>query len=173
MFTVRILVLAALLIPAGLASDQDRRALAEELMTVMHPEKLVDQAIQQVSSMMQQQIRSMKVPADAQASADQMSQEMMSYVREKLDWAKLRPQFVDMYADVFTEDELRQVVAFYKSPGGQAFLSKSPQLMQRSMVMMQGQMADLPARMQEMTAKIQKQIEEKQKQAAPKAEGQN
>jgi hypothetical protein len=168
MFAVRMLVLAALFLPAGLASDQDKRALVEEMLTVTHPEKMMDQAMQQVSAMTQQQLQAMNVPADAKPLADQMSAEMMTYVREKLDWTKLKPQFVDIYMDVFTEDELRQVVTFYKSPGGQALLNKMPQLMQRSMVMMQGLMADLPAHMQEMTAKMQKQIEEKQKQAAPK-----
>jgi hypothetical protein len=165
------LLVLALFIPAGLASDMDKRALAEELMAVMHPEKMIDQAMQQVSAIAQQQMQAMNIPADMKSSSDQMNQEMMTYVREKLDWAKLKPQFVDMYADVFTEDELRQVVTFYKSPGGQALLSKMPQLMQRSMTMMQGLMADLPAHMQEMTAKMKKQIEEKQKQEKPKVQG--
>ena len=167
MFVTRMLLVLALFIPAGLASDIE---VVEELMAVMHPEKMIDQAMQQVSAIAQQQMQAMNIPADMKSSSDQMNQEMMTYVREKLDWAKLKPQFVDMYADVFTEDELRQVVTFYKSPGGQALLSKMPQLMQRSMTMMQGLMADLPAHMQEMTAKM-KQIEEKQKQEKPKVQG--
>jgi uncharacterized protein len=77
-----------------------------------------------------------------------------------------------MYADVFTEDELRQVVAFYKSPGGQAFLDKTPQLMQRSIAMMQGLMADIMPHLQEMTSKMQKQIDEKRQQEKPKIQGQ-
>jgi hypothetical protein len=161
---VRMLVLVALCIPAGLASDQDKRALVEEMLTVTKPEKMMDQAMQQASAMMQHQMQAMNVPADMKPKADQMSQEMMSYVKEKLDWATLKPQFVEIYMDVFTEDELRSVVTFYKSPAGQALLNKMPQLMQRTMTMMQAQMADLPQRMQEMAAKLQA---EEKKQVKP------
>jgi hypothetical protein len=161
------LILAALFLPAGLASDQDKRALAEEMLTVTHPEKMIDQVMQQIPAMMQQQIRAMKVPEDMKPKIDRMLQDETTYMREKLDWTKLKPQFVDIYSDVFTEEELRQIVAFYKSPGGQAFLNKTPQVMQRSMALTQSLMADFPAHIQETIAKMKKEIEDKQEQAKP------
>ena len=161
MILSRIILVTALLLPsAATAADQDnRKALAEELVSIMQPEKMVNQTMEQVSAVMKQQMQSMDIPASMKAETDRMAQEMMAYVKEKLDWSKLKPQYVDMYADVFTEDELRQVVTFYKSPGGQAFLNKTPQLMQRSMAMMQGVLSDLPQRMQEMAQKIKNDAE--------------
>ncbi|MGD0620352.1 MAG: DUF2059 domain-containing protein [Bryobacteraceae bacterium] len=163
MFLARIIVVLALFIPAGLAADQDKRALAEEVLTLTHPEKMIDQIMDQMSNMVHQQMQGMNVPDDKKALVDQVAQEEMSYIREKLDWAKLKPAYVDIYADIFTEEELRQVADFYKSPGGQAFLNKMPQVVQRSMTMAQGLMADLPSHLEEMTNKLKKQLEEQDK----------
>jgi len=172
MIALRMLVLIALCIPAGMAADQDKRALAEELMAVMHPEKMMDQVMNQLSGTVRQQLQTMNVPEDTKPLVDQMMQDEMTYLRDKLDWTKLKPQFVDMYADVFTEGELREIVAFYKSPGGQAFLDKTPVLTQRSITMMQALMTDLPAHLEEMNARLRKQIEEKREQEKSKTPGQ-
>ncbi len=172
MIAVRILLVAALFVPASVAAEHDKRALADELLTVMRSEKLIDQVMQQVSASTQQQMSAMNVPPEMKAASEQMNKELMTYLRQTLDWTKLKPQFVDMYADVFSEDELRQVLVFYKSPAGQAFLDKTPQLMQRSVTMMQGLMADVMPHIQEITGKFQKQIEEQQKQEKPKIQNQ-
>jgi hypothetical protein len=78
MFAVRMLVVAALFLPAGVAADQDKRALADELLTVMRSEKLIDQTMQQVSTSMQQQVDAMNIPPDMKSASDQMNQDLMA-----------------------------------------------------------------------------------------------
>lgn len=45
--------------------------------------------------------------------------------------ANIDQQFVRLYMDNFSEDELRQISAFYKTPVGQKSLQKLPELMQQ------------------------------------------
>ena len=56
---------------------------------------------------------------------------------------KLKPMFVQIYAELFTEEEINGIVSFYKSPAGKAMIEKMPQMMQRMMPMMQKLMGDL------------------------------
>ena len=49
--------------------------------------------------------------------------------------SRLAEQFqttIDAAADIYTEQELRDIVAFYKTPSGQSMLRKSPQVAARS-----------------------------------------
>ena len=41
---------------------------------------------------------------------------------------KLQPAYVTAYAEVFSADELRALITFFRSPAGQAYLDKSPEL---------------------------------------------
>ena len=45
----------------------------------------------------------------------------------------LDKQMVSLYAETFTEPELRQLIAFYKTPVGQKALQKMPELMLKGM----------------------------------------
>lgn len=47
--------------------------------------------------------------------------------------AELEPRIIEIYADTFTEDELKQYIRFYKTPAGQKLLEKSPELSARGM----------------------------------------
>ncbi len=41
------------------------------------------------------------------------------------DYLALKPVIAELYRDAFTEEELREILAFYKSPVGKVFLEKS------------------------------------------------
>ena len=48
-------------------------------------------------------------------------------VAESYNWTKLEPAYEKVYSDLYTEDELDGILAFYRSPIGQAYLSKTPE----------------------------------------------
>ncbi len=47
-------------------------------------------------------------------------------------WAQLKPELIKLYTDAFSEEELRQLVAFYDSPLGRKMLDQLPVLNMRS-----------------------------------------
>jgi hypothetical protein len=73
------------------------------------------------------------MPANASGQTDKM----LDMMAQELSWDKMKEDYITLYADTFTEEELKGVIAFYKSPAGQAFLKKQPELMKRSMEMSQ------------------------------------
>jgi uncharacterized protein len=65
--------------------------------------------------------------AQAQETADYY-QKVHTLIAERYDWEKMEPQYEQVYVDLFTEKELGDILQFYRSPAGQAFLSKAPEL---------------------------------------------
>ena len=50
---------------------------------------------------------------------------------EKMSWERMKPEYVRLYASLYTEDELRQLTAFYESPVGQKSIRIQPEVTAR------------------------------------------
>lgn len=57
---------------------------------------------------------------------------MLQWLRKYMTWDAMRPELVRLYADTYTEAELKQLAAFYKTPLGQKTLTKTPELLQKT-----------------------------------------
>lgn len=64
-------------------------------------------------------------------------------IAARMDWQKLKPDYIKLYADVFEEEEIDGMVAFYKTPAGHAMIEKMPTLLARSTEIAQRQMAGI------------------------------
>lgn len=53
---------------------------------------------------------------------------LVDFMDKYMTWDKLRPEYIRMYAQAFTEPELHQMIAFYKTPTGQKTVKMMPQL---------------------------------------------
>lgn len=56
--------------------------------------------------------------------------DLMKESQDLFDWDAIGPQMIDLYARTFTEAELRDMVAFYKTPAGRKSLEKMPLLLE-------------------------------------------
>jgi uncharacterized protein len=56
---------------------------------------------------------------------------LLKWAASFMNWENFGPQVVALYEDAFTEQELRDMTAFYKSPTGQKSLTGIPQLTHR------------------------------------------
>jgi hypothetical protein len=83
------------------------------------------------------------MPAEARQAAEEMQQKVMKLLADRLNWDKAKPAYIKLYSETFTESEIDGIVGFYKSPPGQAMLSKMPVLMQKSMAVSQQLMGDV------------------------------
>ncbi|GAC1309706.1 MAG: hypothetical protein NVSMB24_25590 [Mucilaginibacter sp.] len=57
---------------------------------------------------------------------------LTAFMNKYLPQEAFKAQFVKMYAELFTESELNQLIAFYNSPLGKKITSKLPDLMQEA-----------------------------------------
>ena len=81
----------------------------------------------------------------------------VTIMKEEFAWEKVRPQYVQVYQETFTQEEVDGLIQFFQSPVGVAYIDKIPTVMQKSMGLMQGRMAPL---MEKMRAAMQEAVAE-------------
>jgi len=108
-------------------------ASIKQLLEVAQAHKLIDSVMAQMETLMQQSIaqatRGQQIPAKVQKDIDQRHAEVVTMMKELLDWKKLEPMYVRIYQKTFTHAEIDGMIAFYKTPAGQAVISKMPSAM--------------------------------------------
>ena len=133
---------------------------AKELMTIMAVTKQLDASQQQIVNFIDQMIDSQGLSPSEATEAKALAKKSMESSFEtmmSIDWESM---FADIYASVFSEDEIQALIDFYSSPAGKKFLDKQPELMTATMQKLQGEMAKLMPRIQ---ADVSKAIEKAKK----------
>lgn len=62
---------------------------------------------------------------------------LTAIMREEISWAKLKPMYIAIYKESFSQEEVDGLNAFYDSPAGVAYVNKLPVVMQKSIQMLQ------------------------------------
>ena len=116
---------------AARADDASLHAKAQEIVDILHTDKMIGQVADNIRKQVAQAAETVTGTSptpEAKTKLDSFEKKVSGMVDSELSWTALKPEFVDIYAKTFTEDELNGILAFYKSPAGQAFLTKSPSI---------------------------------------------
>jgi len=139
---------------SGATSDMPGEASIKQLLETAQVHKLLDSVMTQMDTMLQQTIRQVtqgrKVSPKIQKDIDQRQAEMVAMLKDMLDWKKLEPMYVRVYQKSFTQQEVDGMIAFYRTPAGQAVITKMPVVMQNTMNEMQEMMTPVIQKMQKM-----------------------
>lgn len=144
------------------ADEASKRAKAEQLFVLLHMDTMMDQLMSGVKKQVQQITESM--PGADQATPEQkkqivdFQQRVMDTVNQKIGWKALEPDFINLYAGTYTEEELDGIIAFYKSPVGQKMMEKTPELMTKSTQIAQQKMSELQPVLNQMVQDFMKQM---------------
>lgn len=160
-----LLAVLALCLPfTAHADDASRHAKAEEMVTLLHSDRMV----QQISANFMKQISAagdhVIGPNPTQEKKDELTafeNKFSGMIDGQIGWSVLKPALVDIYASTFTEDQLTAIVTFYKSPAGSALVDKMPSVNTQASQLIQGKLATLQPQMKQMFEDFQ------QSQAAP------
>jgi hypothetical protein len=149
--------------PAATPSE----ASIKQLLEVAQSHKLIDSVMSQMDNLMEQTIaqatKGQQVSAKVQKDIDRRRVELAGIMKELLDWKKLEPMYVRIYQKTFTQPEVDGMIAFYKSPAGQAVITKMPSALQTTMDEMQGTMGPVMQKMQQMQQDVVAEIKAENK----------
>ena len=108
---------------AWCAEPDSHRQAAAELLKVMNMENSMIAAASSV--------------LDAQAQSNPglapYRDVIQKWLNKYLTWEAVGPRMTVLYEEAFTEPEIRDMIAFYKTPTGQKTLAKMPVLLQQGM----------------------------------------
>lgn len=138
-------------------NQEERLEKAKELVSAMQMTKAMDSSFEQIVQFSDQMVDAQNLSAEEAAKAKELSKKSMEITFAKvknIDWVTM---FSEIYAEVFSQKELQELINFYLSPIGQKMIEKQPQLMQATMRKMQVEMGKI---MPEIQRDIQKAIED-------------
>jgi len=143
---------------AAFGQDATRRALAEELLERANIKESMEKSLAMVRQAIPAQMGQMQKAYGQTNDSANVTREMdqvMDVVAKELSWDNLKESYITLYAETFTKEELEGIIAFYKSPAGQAYTKKLPQLMQRSMELSQKLIQQVMPRIQALAKESQ------------------
>jgi len=143
-------VVLALSAAPALAGDPAPSArnleLARQLFEAMHMERTMAGVTAAMAPTMRRQLEAAapQMTSQQQAAIAQVTNELMQEMTRRLT-AEMTP----VYASTFTEKELTEVLAFYRSPTGQSMLEKTPLVMAKLQPTMTAIMPEMMSRMRQ------------------------
>lgn len=166
-----LLLLLALLSLGGRALAEDntaKLALAREAVSAMQADKIFEGLKGQMAQMASQLAT---VPPDATAEQKQLAEEFMKTVIDlSLTEAKaMSEQMNEVYAAVYSEAELKAMIAFLKTTEGQAMVAKQPEIMQQLIPKVQAMQQTLMPKLQALAQEFQAKFAAAKAPAAPAA----
>ena len=147
-------------------SEQSRRKLAEDVLLTMRVDKQVDGAYDQMKIIRREQMKNMGTSEEIMAAQDKM----MDMMAKEMSWQQLKNDYISAYSEAFSEEDLKGLVDFYKSPLGQVLVDKTPELTTKLMEISQKKVQQLMPQMKEISNQMMDEIKKKEASKAPAAE---
>ena len=121
-----VLALAAAPLPRALAAQAStaasHRAAVHRLFEVTRMRVMTEQTSEAIIQTQLQQMPQLAPYANV----------LRDFYREQTSWTSIEPEVTQLYVEVFTEPEIRELIAFYQTPLGQKMLTKLPALTTRA-----------------------------------------
>lgn len=107
------------------ADDKSHKAAAKEVLKAMDMENQLQAGIDVA---MEQMSKTSPVPLP-----DAQKEKIKKFLTKYMGWEGLEDDFVKIYVKTYTEDELKDIAAFYKTPTGKKMASKAAEIAKQSM----------------------------------------
>lgn len=161
---LRILIVLALCSQATYAADTPAsEASVKLLLEVAHARSLLDTTMAQMDAMMKNVLQAatdgQKVSPEVQRMFDRGRDEVVAMMKKEFTWDKIEPMYLRIYEKSLTQEEVNGMIAFYKTPAGQAVITKMPLIMQNSMAEVWQMMGRLMQRVQQMQKDLMAQVQ--------------
>lgn len=149
-------------------------ASIRELLEVSHARQMMDQmygsSLQGMfDTILQSEANGREIPEHRKPALNRFKERLEALMREKMGWQVMEPDVIHLYASTFTQEEVEGMVAFYRTPAGQAVIEKMPQLMQNMMPMMRKYLQNMIPQMQAIEADLKADIAQADREAGVKA----
>lgn len=155
-----LLLLGLSLMPSWAAADE-KAQLAEKVMVLTNMDQTLEHAKQQVLHMQARMMDQFDVPAEKNDEALAFQNRIIEKTFEVMSFNRMHDEYVKLFTDVYTVEELRGMVSFYESPVGRSMVEKQPIIINRTMTLTQERMKVLIPELNRMAEEFRKSLHEK------------
>ncbi|MFC1751095.1 DUF2059 domain-containing protein [Pseudomonadota bacterium] len=153
-----IVALMLLLPTTGMSEEQTKRENIEALLSLTNAESTVDGMYAQMGSMMQGMAQQLGIKPSERELFNQYMEKLFSTMKAEMSWDKMKAPMIDIYTKHYSNKELQDMVAFYKSESGKSMIEKMPMVIQDSMQVSQSMMKDFVPKMQALSEEMRAEL---------------
>ncbi|MEK1942013.1 MAG: DUF2059 domain-containing protein [Pseudomonas sp.] len=122
------------------ADAASHAASAETFLKLAHADKLTAPIYAQVDQLFDQRFTQAQAPESKKALLQTYQAKAKASLDKAVAWDKLKPDMVKLYTTSFSEQELKDLIAFYQSPLGKKVQETMPRVTAQSAQMAQAKL---------------------------------
>lgn len=146
-----------LLLPFSAFGDE-KVELAKEIMELTNANQLLEQVGMQVKQMQSQVMAQFEIPEDKKEQTLKFQNKVRDKIFEIMAFDKMENEYIELFASVYTIDELKEMVGFYRSPVGRSMVAKQPIIIKKAMEMSQRKLQVLIPELQKMSEEFEQEL---------------
>ncbi len=160
-------------------AEAPTEASVNEMLHYLQVDRLLSQAVTQMNDgivkamdqKLQTTVGGRQLTPEQTAAVDRFRTKFSKTVQDQLSLPKIQTIYVQVYRETFSQEEVNGIVAFYKSPAGQAVGQKYPEVMQKGQALMQARIQALSGEVGKDMDRMIKDLEEGEAKPASAASG--
>ena len=140
----------------AVSDNESKRESVEELFNLINAESLIDTTYSQLGQYIQgmgQQLGVVK-PSE-QELFDEFMSKVVSLMTAEMTWDKIKEPMIKIYLKHYSEKEIQDQIAFYKSDSGQSIIRKQPAVATDLMVLRQEAIKNLMPKLKKMSEEFE------------------
>ncbi|MDQ6707848.1 MAG: DUF2059 domain-containing protein [Acidobacteriota bacterium] len=152
-FVVALAIASSVFAQNATAPESAKEVKIGRLLALTNAEAMVNRVFDQIKTMTSQMPPG--ATPEQRATTEILQAGIIDLVKARMSWDKMRPRYVQVYGETFSDEEIDGMLAFYQSSAGRAVLEKMPMLMPKMMALAQAQMGDILPDIQRLTKEAQ------------------
>jgi len=144
-------------------ATDNKRQLVEELIILTNVEASIDAIFSQMGNMMKGTEQQLGIKPEEKEFFNNYMSKVNSLIREEINWESIKNPTIDIYIKHYTEQELKDIVVFYKTESGKSMIKKMPLVVQDSMAISQSLMKQIFPKLRKLSEEMQTELFEARK----------
>ena len=152
--------LLTLIINLPAFAEAGKRESVKELMTLTEVDSMVDTMYSQMSQVFSGVGEQLGIKVSEQVLFDNYMGKIVALMKEDVSWERMEEPMIDIYLNNFTEEEIQDLLSFYRSNTGRSLIKKTPMVMGESVKLSQEMMVEMMPKIQELAAEFAQELRE-------------
>ncbi len=140
-------------------ADASKRESVEALLEITQANAMMDNMYAQMDQMFVGMGQQLGIKPSEQPLFEEYMQNVVAAMRQEMSWEKMEEPIIDVYLKHYTEEEIQDMLAFYRTDTGRAMVEKMPQVMNESMMVTQQMLRGFMPRIQELSMEFREKLE--------------
>ena len=143
---------------SAVSGKESKRESVEELLKLTNSKSMIDTVYSQMGQLFKGMGKQLGVKPSEQEVFDRFMSKVASMMKEEMSWDKMKESMINIYLKHYTEKEIQDQIAFYKSESGQSMIKKQPAVLKDSMMLSQGLIKNFIPKLQKISQELEEEL---------------